>query len=112
MLTMTATLVSAQDMADVRRWADEAVELAGPGDEYIATRAAAAKTALDWADGTRASAPVSGRLLEPTRENMEWESLRALDEESALRRVREHGTWPGTIRETLEYVLGRADAPF
>ena len=111
MLAMTSVLgVSVQDMDDVRRWADEATELA-PADEYLATKKAGVVAAFDWVQGV-GLAPISRAELEPTRENITWEAQRAVDEESELRRLREHGTYPGSVREALAFVMGRADAPF
>ena len=112
MPVMTETMVSAEEMADVRRWAREAAELAGPGDDHLSRRVLAVCAALDWAAGTARFGPVSGAGMEPTQENLEFESRRAWDEESELRRRRERTTYPGAVHATLEFVLGRTEAPF
>jgi hypothetical protein len=112
MLVMSATVVSAEEMANVRRWAQETATLAGPKDEYMAQKVAGTTAALDWVEGRVSTAPVSGLVLQPTRQHIEQESVRAKDAEDDLRRDRVRGTYPGSVHVALEFVLGRADSPF
>jgi len=113
MPTMTAptVMVPATELADVRRWAGETLDVAGPGDEYMATRVAAILAVLDWVERAAMLAPISRGLLEPTPENLAREQRRAVDAESELRRQRERGTYPGVVGETIAYLLGWAGCP-
>lgn len=113
MTTMTApTKATAEDIANVRRWAAEVDALAS--DRYTGQRVAATYAALDWIEGLTVVAPVSGEAMVATDANINRESVRAADREIAHQRASEFDAmaWPGAVLAVLEWVLGRGRSPF
>ena len=106
-----AAKVSTEDIAGVRHRATALLDMAGPDNDYVRERIAAVRATLDWVEGVTETSPVGGFPLEPTAIHLHLESARAVDAEDKLQRRGERGTHPGTVGETLAYVLGRAAPP-
>lgn len=105
---------NANELAGQRAGADEVLAPGYDPEPYEVQVAAAWLAALDWIEGRRDTAPVSGDLVEATERAIHDERVLAEEAEEAALRKGLDGTYPGQVGVALSWFHKRTwtEAPY